>query len=43
MTQKETVKKITGTNKQQNLTQNKSADGKKKNECGCGCLVNQKK
>ena len=43
MTLKKEVKKITGTNKQQNLTQKKSADGKKKNECGCGCLVNQKK
>ena len=43
MTLKKEVKKITGTDKQQNLTQKKSADGKKKIECGCGCLVNQKK
>ncbi len=43
MTLKKEIKKITSTNKLQNLTQKKSADEKKKNECGCGCLVNQKK
>ncbi len=43
MTQKKAVKKVARTNKQQNLSQNKSADVKKKNECGCGCLINQKK
>jgi len=43
MTQKKAVKKVASANKQQNLTQNKSADIKKKNECGCGCLINQKK
>ncbi len=43
MTLKKEVKKITVTNKHLNTIQNKSADGKKKNDCGCGCLANQKK
>lgn len=43
MAQTKAVKKVVSTNKQQNLTQNNSTDGKKKNECGCGCIINQKK
>jgi len=41
MIQKEKVKKITSTNKQQNIA-HKGVVNKKKNECGCGCLANPK-
>ncbi len=43
MTQKKEVKRITVTAKQKNPIQTKSVAVKKANDCGCGCLVNQKK
>ena len=43
MTQKKEVKKITSTAKQKNPIQTKSVAVKNENDCGCGCLVNQKK
>ncbi len=42
MTLNNEVKKIKTVNEQSSL-QNKKVEDKKKNECGCGCLTNQKK
>lgn len=42
MSQKEKVKKITGTKKQKNVAQNKGLGDKKNNGCSCGCIPNKK-
>jgi hypothetical protein len=43
MTLKKEVKKINTVINGQSLSQNKEVEDKKKNDCGCGCLANQKK
>ncbi len=43
MTLKKEIKKIKTVINRQSSSQNKKVKDKKKNECGCGCLANQKK
>ena len=42
MTLNKEVKKIKTVRNRQSSLQNKKVKDKKKNECGCGCLVNHK-